>query len=273
MICLNGGQIEKIISSSIDLGQLRKTAGETIVSETKINVYKAWDLPTRLFHWINFTCVILLSFLGLIMLYKSEIGISGNEAGIGLKVLHVIVGYVFATNLLIRIIRGFIGERKSRWSTLMPGKNFKQQLRDYKASLASGKPQTFIGHNPRGRLSVLVLMLLMTMMMITGMIRAGTDIYYPPFGSVAASYVAAQGVTPSEIKPYDKTGTDVERMAQLKAFKKPVGTIHIYGAYVLWLLVFLHIFAVARAEARGEGTLVSAMFSGKKHLPREPQDS
>ena len=30
--------------------------------------YKAWDLPTRLFHWINFLCVITLSFLGLVML-------------------------------------------------------------------------------------------------------------------------------------------------------------------------------------------------------------
>lgn len=242
------------------------------MSETKINVYKAWGLPTRLFHWINFTCVILLSFLGLIMLYKSEIGISGNEARIGLKVLHVSVGYVFATNLLIRIIRGFIGERRLRWSALLPGKNFKHELAAYKASLASGTPQTFIGHNPKGRLSVLVLMLLMTMMMITGMIRAGTDIYYPPFGSIAASYVAAKGVSPSQIKPYDKTGTDADRMAELQAFKKPVGTIHIYGAYTLWLLVFLHIFAVARAEARGEGTLVSAMFSGKKHLPTEPED-
>ncbi len=242
------------------------------MSETRISVYQAWDLHTRVFHWVNFACVVLLSFLGLIMLYKSEIGISGNEAKIGLKVLHVSVGYVFAANLLIRIIRGFFGERKTRWSALMPGKNFKQELGAYKSSLASGTPRTFIGHNPKGRLSVLVMMLLMTMMMITGMIRAGTDIYYPPFGSTAASYVAAQGVSPSQIKPYDETGTDADRLAELQAFKKPVGTIHIYGAYVLWLLVFLHIFAVARAEARGEGTLISAMFSGKKHLPSEPED-
>ncbi len=237
--------------------------------ETGISVYKAWDLPTRLFHWINFICITLLSFLGLIMLYKSEIGISGNEARIGLKILHVSVGYVFATNLLIRIIRGFMGDRKSRWSALIPGR---KELSSYKASLASGTPQTFIRHNPKGRLSVLVLMLLMTMMMITGMIRAGTDIYYPPFGSLFASHVAAEGVSPADIKPYDKTGTDADRLAELQAFKKPVGAIHIYGAYVVWLLVFLHIFAVARAEARGEGTLVSAMFSGKKHLPREPED-
>jgi len=30
--------------------------------------------------------------------------------------------------------------------------------------------------------------------------------------------------------------------------------------------------AVIRVESAGEGTLISAMFSGKKYLPREPAD-
>ena len=242
------------------------------MNDNRISVYKAWGLPVRLFHWINFGCIFLLSLLGLIMLFKSEIGISGTEAGIGLKTLHVLVGYVFAINLLIRIISGFFGEHRTRWSALMPGKNFRKDYSSYNASLASGTPQTFIGHNPKGRLSVMVLMLLMTSMMITGLIRAGTDIYFPPFGSIAASYVAAEGVSSSAIMPYDKTGTDEAKMTELKSFKGPIGDIHVYGAYVLWFLIFLHIFAVTRAEARGDGTLISAMFSGKKLLPREPQD-
>ena len=89
---------------------------------SKIKVYKAWDMPTRLFHWINFICVIMLSFLGLVMLNKGAIGISGNEARIGLKVLHVTVGYVFALNLVFRIIWGFAGDRYSHWKALLPGK-------------------------------------------------------------------------------------------------------------------------------------------------------
>ncbi len=242
------------------------------MTDHKFNVYKAWDLPIRLFHWINFICIFLLSILGLIMLNKGAIGISGNEARIGLKVLHVSVGYVFATNLIIRILWGFFGKGFARWTTLFPGKNFKQELRSYKAARASGKAQTFIGHSPKGRLSVMVMLLLMTIMMVTGMIRAGTDIYYPPFGNIAANYVATLGVSPSQIRPYDKTGTNTKRMAELQAFKKPFGIIHIYSAYVLWLLVLIHLVAVIGAEARGEGTLVSAMFSGKKHLPREPED-
>jgi len=242
------------------------------MTDSKIQVYKAWDKPARVFHWINFLCIIILSFLGLIMLYKGAIGISGNEAKIGLKVLHVITGYVFAINLIVRLIWGFFGGRYSRWSALFPGKDFKQKLKNYKASKATGKPQTFIGHNPIGQLSALVMLLLLTVQMVTGLIRAGTDIYYPPFGNIAANYVAAQGVLPSQIKPYDETGTDADRMAELKAFKSPIGSTHIYGAYILWLLILVHLLAVIRSDTGGEGTLISAMFSGKKHLPRDPVD-
>ena len=243
------------------------------MTDSKINIYKAWDLNTRLFHWINFLCVIVLSILGLIMLNKSAIGISGREAGIGLKELHVTVGYVLATNLIIRIIWGFVSGRHSRWSALFPGKNFRKELASYQASLATDKPQTFVGHNPKGRLSVILLMTVLIVMMTTGLIRAGTDIYYPPFGQYFAIQVAAEGTSPSEIRPYDKTGTDAEKLAELQEFKKPIGAIHVYGAYVLWLLILVHLIAVIRADASGQGTLISSMFTGKKHLPREPEDS
>ena len=109
-------------------------------------------------------------------------------------------------------------------------------------------------------------------MMATGMVRAGTDIYYPPLGNIFASQVAAEGVSPSDIKPYDKTGTDADKLAELQAFKKPFGVIHVYTAYVLWLLILLHVVAVIRADSGAEGTLISAMFSGEKYLPREPAD-
>ena len=243
-----------------------------MTTDGKMGIYSAWDKPTRIFHWINVLCVLTLSILGLIMLNKGTIGISGTEARVGLKTLHVIVGYIFAINLVVRLAWGFFGARFSRWSTLLPGRNFRQEVRNYRASIVSGRAQTFIGHNPKGRLSVLVLLFLLTSMMITGMIRAGTDIYYAPFGNLASSYVAAEGINPSAIKPYDKTGTNADKLAGLQAFKKPFGLIHIYGAYVLWLLILVHLIAVIRAETRGQGTLVSAMFSGKKHLPREPQD-
>ena len=243
------------------------------MSDTTARPYKAWDLPTRLFHWINFLSVMTLSFLGLVMLNKGAIGISGTEASIGLKTVHVLVGYVFAINLLVRFAWAFMGKTQARWSGILPGKNFGQRLKAYKASVKSGQPQTFVGHTPEGRLSITFMLLLLTVMLVTGIVRAGTDIYYPPLGGVFASQVAAEGVSPSDIKPYDKTGTDPEKLAELQAFKGPFGDVHVYTAYILWLMVVLHVAAVIRLDSSGEGTLISAMFSGRKHLPREPEDT
>jgi len=242
------------------------------MNDTTARPYKAWDLPTRLFHWINFLSVMILSFLGLVMLNKGAMGITGTEASIGLKTVHVLVGYVFAINLLVRLAWAFVGSGRARWSSILPGKNFAQRLKAYKASVKSGQPQTFVGHTPEGRLSITFMLLLLTVMLVTGVVRAGTDIYYPPLGGIFASQVAAEGVSPADIKPYDTTGTDPARLEDLKAFKDPFGDIHVYTAYILWVMVLLHIAAVIRLDSTGEGTLISAMFSGRKHLPREPED-
>jgi cytochrome b len=136
----------------------------------------------------------------------------------------------------------------------------------------AGEPKQYLGHNPLGRLAVTVMMISLLVMAVTGLVRAGTDIYYPPFGSIAAEYVAAEGVDPATLKPYDKTFVDAAKMKELSAFKGPFGEVHIYTSYFLMLLIFLHIFAVAHVEITEGGGLVSAMISGRKTLRKEPED-
>ncbi|MGB5179897.1 MAG: cytochrome b/b6 domain-containing protein [Gammaproteobacteria bacterium] len=242
------------------------------MNNPELNVYKAWDLPVRIFHWVNFSAVIGLIIFGLLMLYKKELGITSMEAKISLKTIHVIIGYVFVVNLAVRILWGFIGNRYARWRSILPGRGFVQALRDYRASLSAGKPQQFIGHNPPGRLAVCALLLLMVVMAITGLIRAGTDIYYPPFGSLVASYVAAPGTDPASLVPYDPAGMEPARAGRLKAFKEPFGIIHLYTAFTLMFLIVVHIFAVVFVEVREGGGLISAMFTGNKVLSGKPVD-
>ncbi|MBL4775258.1 MAG: cytochrome b/b6 domain-containing protein [Mariprofundus sp.] len=242
------------------------------MTETILKHYKVWDAPTRIFHWVNFVTVILLLLVGTLMLYKKSLGITGLEAKIAIKEIHVLIGYVFVINLMIRLVWGFIGNRFARWSSLVPGKDFVATMCAYINSIKAGQPQQFLGHNPLGRLAVIAMFLLLLTQATTGLIRAGTDIYYPPFGSIFAAQVAADGVDPSTIKPYDKTGTDPAQYKELKAFKGVYGDIHIYSAYTLLGLILLHVFAVARAEITEGGGLVSAMFSGKKVLSKEPED-
>jgi len=234
--------------------------------------YTTWSTSVRWFHWINVLSVIALIFVGLMMLYKKELGISSLEAKISLKELHVIIAYFFAVNLLVRLVFAFIGPASARFSAFIPGKGFMQSLQSYRASLKAGKPQQFIGHNPLGKLAVTALFTLLIILAMSGLIRAGTDIYYPPFGSAVASYIAADGVDPASLKPYQKEGVNAEKMASLKAFKSPFGKIHLYSAYLLMFLIIIHIAAVVRAEIKEGDSLVSSMFSGKKILSEKPHD-
>lgn len=235
--------------------------------------YKVWDLPTRLFHWINFTCVIMSIFVGLVMLFKKELGIVSVDAKIALKVVHVTIGYIFVTNLVIRILWGFIGNRYARWRTLIPSSGHMDTIRDYVKSIKQGEPLQFSGHNPLGQLAVVVIFLCLITMAITGLIRAGTDIYYPPLGSFAAEYVAQPGIDPGSLIPYDTSAVDKEKYDALKAFKKPFGTIHIYTSYFLMFLIIVHIAAVIRVEINEGGGIISAMFTGKKFLRTSARDT
>ncbi|MCU7960960.1 MAG: cytochrome b/b6 domain-containing protein [gamma proteobacterium symbiont of Bathyaustriella thionipta] len=234
--------------------------------------YKVWDLPVRLFHWINFFAVLSLLFMGLMMLFKKELGITSLEARIELKEIHVLIGYVFVINLLIRLAWGFIGQRFARWSQIWPTKAFFAELKAYRGSIKAGKAFHYAGHNPLGRLAINLLYLLLLVMAVSGLVRAGTDIYFPPFGSLAASYVAAEGVSPEQIHPYDKTGTDAQHYAELKEFKGPFGSVHLYTAWILLSIILLHVAAVIRAEVKEDESLVSAMISGRKGLPGKARD-
>ncbi len=242
------------------------------MNELSVKEYKVWDLPTRLFHWINVFAILMLMFVGLVMLNKSALGIQSMEAKIALKQLHIVIGYVFTLNLLWRVVWGFAGNKHARWSAILPGKNFFAGLSSYNNSLKTGTPQQFIGHNPAGKLSIIAIYLVLAIMTVTGLIRAGTDIYFPPFGTIAAEYVVKDGADPAQIRPYDKTDVNPEKYKALKTFKKPFGAVHLYLSYFLMLLILIHIAAVVKAELSGSHGLASAMLSGRKRIAGKPED-
>jgi Ni,Fe-hydrogenase I cytochrome b subunit len=69
--------------------------------------YVAWDLPTRLFHWINALAVISLLATGIAILSDDALGFS-VEGKVLLKSVHVSFGYVMALNLLWRFVWAFL---------------------------------------------------------------------------------------------------------------------------------------------------------------------
>lgn len=74
----------------------------------------------------------------------------------------------FAFNLLWRLIWGVIGSKYALWKNIFPGKGFIQLLKNYKSSMNNGQAQSFLGHNPLGRITVSAMILLMVVLMSTG---------------------------------------------------------------------------------------------------------
>lgn len=235
--------------------------------------YKVWDKTTRVFHWVNFLSVLALIIIGTIILNGRTIGLSG-DGKVLLKIIHVCVGYVFAINLIWRIIWGFIGGARARWSAILPmGKGYMANLKAFIAGEKSGNPVTYAGHNPVARIVITLMILACIVQLVTGLVIAGTDIYYPPFGHMIAEWVAASGVDPSTLLPGDKSMVDAAAYSEMRDFRKPFIETHVYAFYTLSTLIVIHILAVARHEVTHGDGIISAMFSGKKTLSNKPVDS
>lgn len=237
--------------------------------------YSVWDRTTRWFHWINVLCIIGLIAVGVVILNDNALGVS-NEGKVILKSVHVYIGYVFAVNLAWRIIWGFIGGRFARWKAILPGGNsYFQSLRAYITSIRSGQPLQYQGHNPLGKLMVALLLLLLVTQASTGLVLAGTDLYLPPFGNAIAKWVAVPGggqAATVNIKPGSKANINPVAYAEMRKFRKPFITLHVYSFYTLLIAIVLHVVAVVVTEIREKSNLVSAMFTGKKVLSRKPED-
>ncbi|MGB5339315.1 MAG: cytochrome b/b6 domain-containing protein [Gammaproteobacteria bacterium] len=238
-----------------------------------LKAYPVWSAGVRWFHWINVVCMLGLIAVGLAILNAKALGVT-NDGKILLKTVHVWIGYVFALNLLWRISLAFFGGPHARWRALLPGgRGYLNAARAYIADFRSAQPRQYLGHNPLGRLAVTLLLLLLLVQAISGLVLAGTDIFYPPLGSWIASWIAAPGIEPATLVPYAKEMYDEAAYEAMRAFRKPFITTHYYGFYTLLVFAVVHIIAVVVTELRGGGNLISAMFTGKKILSGKPADT
>lgn len=237
----------------------------------ELKSYPVWDAPTRWFHWINFLTVLGLVGVGVAILNDKALGVS-NDGKVLLKTVHVLIGYAFALNLLARFAWAFVGNRYAGWGQMFPGgAGYARALKDEVAALRRGTPRHWLGHNPIGRLMTGALFALLAVQAVTGLVLAGTDLFYPPIGHWIATWVAAPGVNPATVAPYAPELYDKAAYDAMRAFRAPFVEVHEAAFYLLLAAGALHIAAVVIAEVRGGG-LISAMFSGRKGLRGRPVD-
>ena len=234
--------------------------------------YAVWDRTTRLFHWINVICVVMLVALGTAILNGNRLGLA-NPGKILLKTLHVYVGYVFALNLIWRLVWGFVGGPYARWRSILPfGPGYGAELKAEVTAWAGDRPVNYIGHTPLGRMAVTIILLVLLAQGATGLILAGTDVYLPPLGNYFAEHVKADGLTYDQVKPYAPETVNAEAYKQMRAFRGPVAATHTTLFWVILGLIALHVLAVVTTELKLGGTLVSAMITGRKAFRNTPRD-
>jgi cytochrome b len=234
--------------------------------------YRVWDAPTRWFHWVNALSVLGLMLVGILILFSGSLGIPA-AGRVMVKTIHVWLGYVMTLNLMWRFVWAFLGNRYARWRAVLPGgPGFLRALEAYVTAFLAGHPRHYLGHNPAGRVAVAVILLLLFVQAVTGLVLAGTDIFYPPFGSWITHWIAAPNVDPSTLTPSTRNLMNQDAYTAMRSFRAPFVEIHELAFYGIAAVVVLHVIAVIVTELHEGGSLISAMFTGRKIFSGPPQD-
>jgi cytochrome b len=152
------------------------------------------------------------------------------------------------------------------------GSGYWGALRSYATALLTGEPQQYVGHNPVARVAIALMLFLLLVQIATGLILAGTDLFWPPFGRWFAGWVAATGVDPAAVSPLALNTFDQGAYKAMRAFRSPVVAIRLYTFYALAGVILAHVAAVIVTEINEGGGITSAMFTGRKVLSHSPKD-
>lgn len=178
---------------------------------------KIWDIPTRLFHW---SLVVLFVFLI----------VSGESDD--LMEYHFYAGYLLSGLILFRVIWGVVGTRYARFTSF--NLNLAEAIQ-YTKALINSDQQSHYGHTPAGSVMVILMLLLISMQLVTGMMSTDDIIWNGPL--------------------YNFVDEDTAGLA---------GEIHEATQLLLQILVGLHVLAIILYKYRFKEELVPAMLHGKK---------
>jgi cytochrome b len=117
--------------------------GRSDVSGAKHEV-RAWDLPTRLFHWT------LLTLVGCAWVSHENAAALGDNS----LLWHRWNGYAILVLLVFRLIWGVVGSSTSRFSNFIRSP---LATLTYARQLLRGRPLHYLGHNPMGTWMIIAL--------------------------------------------------------------------------------------------------------------------
>src|SRR4051794_39457742 len=115
---------------------------------------RVWDPFVRICHWLLATAV-LVDWIT-------------DEP----RWMHVWLGYLAVTLVLLRVIWGFIGPEHARFKSFVTGPRL---VLDYLAGLVRFSSRRYIGHSPAGSAMIIALLLMISATAVTGMVNLAQD--------------------------------------------------------------------------------------------------
>ena len=83
-----------------------------------------WELPVRMYHWLNALCVVVLCVTGFLIGHPLAISYSTEayqQYWFGtVRFLHFLAAFLFFFNFLFRIYWGLVGNAYARWTNFIP---------------------------------------------------------------------------------------------------------------------------------------------------------
>lgn len=198
-------------------------------------VVRVWDPLIRIGHWV------------LVAAFATAYLTEGEP-----QWLHTSAGYAIAVTVAIRIVWGFIGPRRARFSDFVTGPG---RVLAYLRDLASGRAPRHLGHSPAGGAMTVALLLALGITALSGMATLAVEEGQGPLAGI----VAAQSL-PTWMMEEDEHEEHGETDETGEAFEE----IHEIAANATLLLILLHIAGVLWASRVHGENLIRAMINGRK---------
>jgi len=186
---------------------------------------RVWDPFVRISHWLLATAVLVDWFT--------------DEP----RWMHVWLGYLAATLVVLRVLWGFAGPGHARFASFISGPG---PVLSYLAGLMRFSSRRYLGHSPAGGAMIVALLVMVAATAATGMVNAAQDDGTGPLAGVVAK---------------------VERPARIPGQRRPPllsKQVHETVANITLVLIILHVCGVALASVAHKENLVVAMITGRK---------
>lgn len=221
-----------------------------IQNDPNLREVYVWQLPVRIFHWVNAVVIVGLCITGYLIgdppaIQHSTAPSENYWFGIT-RFIHFVCAFIFMVNFIIRIYWLFAGNHFAKWFNYFP--HTKKQWRGIKDTLKidilllTPKPIYDIGHNPMAAATYGGLFVIMILQSLTGMMMFApqSNAFWAPFFQDMLIYF---------------NGFFVIRL------------IHHWLMWAFILFAIVHIYLVFYHDYIEKNGIASSMIGGWKFIP------